>query len=439
MVAFSDVTPGGLALPAGTRIADVLPAVAGRRPAVRGGRGVRTAPGSGRGTLEGPLISYQAIYDTTAVVAAVVNKIAHNFARVPWIVERRGAKRWERVPDDHALVRLLEQPAPGLGPMALKLWLAFGLLIEGNAVIYQHRAVTDGPPTELYPLDWRHLIAYRQAGGMVDRWISTELGASKVIDHSEVLHLAWWSQGGAAGQIGLAPLEQLGTTIQSDDAAERHSYAALANGPHWSGAFQLPHDVELTPAIAQDLRTVLDAWEGSPDTHGGTPILARGAEYKTFQQTAKDAALIETRHANLERVCMVYDTSPTVIGILRAATQRGNVAELNRDFFGNTLTPPLALAAEAVNTQVIGAYEPWRAEGLRVRPDVSEFVRGDPAEWDRIINERIRNGRLPLNEAREMDGTEPYDDPKADEAMVADNNFHPLSQVGEPTGGGDGA
>ena len=433
-----EFTPGGVLLPSGVHIADVIPGLAGRAPATRSGRGgVMRAPRSGRGPQIGPTVSYQRIYDTVSTVGTVVNKIARNFARVPWIVERIDPQtdRYTRVPDDHEFVQLLERPAPGLGAMALKLWMAHGLLVEGNVVILLYRADPDGPPTELFPLDWRYLAAYRPTGGLVDRWITTEAGSSRSLDRSDVLHLAWWSQGGAGGQIGLSPLEQLGTTLQLDDAAELHSYAALAGGPNWRGAFELPPEVELTEEVATALRAVLDSWEGADAT--GVPIMARGAKYQTYLQTAKDAALIETRHLNLERVCMVYDTSPTVIGVLRDATQRGNVAELNRDFYGNTLGPPLALAAEAINVQVIGGYEPWRDEGLRVRPDVSEFVRGDPAEWDRIVNERIRNGRLTLNGARELDGEAPYEDKKANEPLIADNNFHPLSQVGEPTGGGD--
>lgn len=431
-----DFTPGGVLLPSGIQVADVIPGLTGRTPAVRSGRGgVSTAARSARAPEVGPTISYQGIYDTQSVVAAVVNKIARNFARIPWIVERIDPQtlRYTRVEDDHDLVRLLERPAPGFGAMALKLWMAHGLLVEGNALILQHRADPDGPPTELYPLDWRHLTAYRPRGGMVDRWITNEAGTSQTLDRDEVLHFAWWSQSSAGGQIGLAPLEQLGTTLQTDDAAERHSYAVLAGGAHPSGAFKLPEGVELTDEVRGALRAVLDSWSG-PDAAGGVPVMARGATWDTFQQTAKDAALIETRHLNLERVCMVYDTSPTVIGILRDATQRGNVAELNRDFYGNTLGPPSALAAEAINVQVIGNYEPWREEGLRVRPDPSEFLRGDPKEWDEIVNGRIRNGRITLNGARALDGEEPYDDPKADEPLIADNNFHPLSQVGEPEG-----
>lgn len=433
-----DFTPGGVLLPVGLQVTDVIPGLGGRAPVTRGGRGISSAARSGRPPAVGPPVSYQRIYDTQSTVGTVVNKIARNFARVPWIVERLDPenRRYTRVEDDHELVQLLERPAPGLGPMAFKIWMAHGLLVEGNAVILQHRAVADGPPTELFPLDWRHLLPYRPAGGMIDRWITNETGVSRSFDRTEVLHLAWWSQGGAGGQVGLSPLEQLGTTLRLDDAAEMHSYAALAGGPNWQGAFKLPPEVKLTDEVAAALRTVLDSWEGADAA--GVPILAWGAEYETFKQTAKDAALIETRHLGLERVCMVYDTSPTVIGVLRDATQRGNVAELNRDFYGNTLGPPLALTAEAINVQVIGNYKPWRDERLRVRPDPSEFLRGDPKEWDQIVNDRIRNGRLTLNDARELDGREPYDDEKAKEPLIADNNFHPLSQVGDDAGTGEG-
>ncbi len=436
------LTPGGVLLPIGTRIAEVIPGLAGRGRVTRAGRGsVPRAAQSGRAPTEGTPRSYQSVYDTQQYVAAVVNKLARHFARVPWLVERsetiRSAevvrRRWRLVEDEHPLARLLERPAPRLGPYALKLWIAHGLLVEGNALTFRHRDDPDGPPTQLFPLQWDKHAAYRQSGGLIDRWVSTELGSTRVMDaERDVLHVAYWSRSGAAGQIGLSPLEQLADPLRIDDVAQRHAYSQLAGGAHPSGAFVLPPEIDLDENVAAALRAVLDAWTGADAA--GVPVLARGAKWETFTPTAKDTALIETRQRSLEEVCMVYDVSPVAIGELSHATQRGNVAELLRDLYTGTLAPPIAGTLEAVNTQLVEP-ETWDPsspdERLRVRADVSEFVRGDPEKWDRIVNERIRHGRLTVNRARELDGEEPWEDPRADEPMILDSNIHPLSQVGD--------
>jgi len=447
----ADITPGGVVLPTGTTVAQVLPAIGERTPVLRSGRGgVPQAAESGRLPAEGPRRSYQQVYDSQQYVATVVNKLARHIARVPWIVERpattQGGRRyWERVEDEHPLAAMIAGPTDGVGPIALKMQIAHGLLVEGNSLTYRHRDDPDGPPTQLFPLRWDFHIPYRKPGGLIDRWVSHELAhsglpaATRVFDaRRDILHVAYWSQSGADGQIGISPLEQLADPLKLDDVAQRHAYAVLAGGAHPSGAFKLPPEVELTPAVELALRTVLDAWSGA-DAAGGVPVLARGADWKTFQPTAKDSALIELRQHSLEEVCMVYDVSPTAIGDLRHATQRGNVAELNRDLYANTLAPPIGLIGECFNRQLIAREREWVDEGLRVRPDVAEFLRGDPDQWDGLINERIRHGRMTINRARELDGEEPWDDARADEPMILDSNIHPLSQVGDGIGDGDGA
>lgn len=433
------VTPGGLVLPSGIRIGHVLPGLGNRSHVGRAGRGSVPHAAAGRTPPEGPPRSYQAVYDSQQYVGAVVNKLARHVARVPWTVERRelvrGRRRWRAVDDDeHPLVRLVERPGQRLGPYAMRLHLAHGLFVEGNALAYPHRDDPAGPPTELFPLRWDKHAPYRPPGGLIDRWVSTELDRTRVMDAArDILHVAYWSRSGAEGEVGISPLEQLAGPLRLDDAAQRHAYSFLAGGAHPSGAFELPSDVTLTPKIAGELTEVIDAWQ-SPDQAGAVPVMSGGAKWNTYTPTAKDAALIETRQWSLEEVCFVYDVSPVVIGDLRHATQRGNVGELLRDLYTTTLAPPLAVLAEAVNVQLVEP-EVWDPESpeerLRIRPDVSEFVRGDPEKWDRIINDRVRHGRLTINRARELDGEEPWDDPLADEPLLLDSNIHPLSQLDE--------
>jgi HK97 family phage portal protein len=418
---------GGVLLPAG------VSAPTGSRQVVRSTNGVRRAPTGSRAPAQGPLVSYQEIYDTQPIVGAVVNKLTRHGARVPLRVLRRvpggSRRRGEEVEWDHPLVQLLEQPAPRHGRMSLMQWLLFPLLLHGNALLLPWHADPDGPPTELFPLDWKFLAAWRDRGGFVKRWVTTELGEAVNLDVNQVIHLAWWSAAGASGQIGMSPLEQLGVTLRTDDSAQRHTYAQL-NGAHPAGAFELPEGVALTDDVIGALRDTLDTWEGV-DAAGGVPILAQGAKWNPFQPTAQEAALIEVRHLGQEEVCAVYDTSPTVIGLLRDASQRANVAEINRDFFGNTLAAPLELLAEIINVQLIPRYQPWVDEGLFVKPDPSEFLRGDPLQWAQSLNLRVAGGGLTLNERRDLDGEPRYTDPRADEPLIADNNMHPLSMLGQ--------
>jgi len=430
-------TPGGLVLPGGMGLADVIPGLAGREPAVRAGRGrVPTAPRTGREPAYGPTVTYQRIYDSQPVLASVVNKLAKHAARVPWVIDVPNTKTGRReVVPNHPALRLLEHPAPGLGGMAFKMQLYLGLLIEGNTVILQQRDAA-ALPIELFPLTWEYLTPYRPRGGYIDQWLTNELGVTQRLDVDEILHVAYWSAAGAAGQIGISPIEQLGTTVTLEDAARRHAFAALSGTINASHYLELPEEVDLTDKLAVDLRAGLDAMSGV-DGGTGVPVVAQGAKLVSLARNATEAALTETRERDLEEVCFIYDVSPTAIGFLKHATQRSNVDALTRDFYVNTLGPPLALAAEAIQVQVIERVQGWREQGARVRPDLTEFVRGDPVAWDEVISRQLRDGRLTLNETRDDAGRPRYPDEKADEPWVADNNLHPLSQVGEDDGEGE--
>ena len=422
----STVLPSGLLVPGAA-------GASGLRS--RGVGGIRVPPVSPDRREPGPLLSYQSVYDGAPIVYAVSNILIRNSARVPLMVERPGeGNRWSRVEPEHNLCRLLERPSrnPALTMFRLMVAIQHGLHIDGNQTTYVHRDGPDGEPTELMPLDWSLMGAVRQPGGLVNKWISRELGAEPLLlDPAEVLHFAWWSANSPAGQIGLAPLEPLATTIGVENAAARHSYAVLGTSADPSGAFEMPPDVDLEDEDVVMLRELIESWS-SPDEHGVVPILARGAKWVQFTKSAGDAALIETRHRNAEEVCMAYGVTPVDVGLLKDATQRGNLSELRADLFSNKLGLPLALVCDAINGQLIGNTPAWREERLRVRPDMDEFMRGDPKTWNEIVNSRLLSGRLTLNGAREIDGEEPYDDPKANEPFIADNNLHPLSQVGEP-------
>lgn len=425
-MALFDLTPSGLMLPTGLGGPGRAAVPAAMPPGA-----VRIAPVTTSRT-EGPLISYQEVYEQSAAVGAVVNKIAHNAVRVPVALYRRPAKRdgrRERV-HDHRVLDLLEKPQPGSGDVDLKQWLLKPPLMHGNGLLGKYRA--DGPgtlPTELFPLDWRYLSALAYPGGRVVMWITTEGAQVHHLKPSEVVHVAWYGGSGAIGQIGVSPLQQLAASIAVDDAAQRHNYSQLAEAARPGGVFKLPPDAKATPEVIAELRGTLDYWSGV-DKAGGTPILLGGAEWVIpGQQTAEEAQVLGVRRQSREDVCMVYDTSPTVIGLLENATQRGNVAELNKDFFGNTMPPWFALIAGAINRQLIDPEPEWRDERLFVAFDPSEFLRGDALQWAQAQEIRVRSGGLTLDERRIEDGEPPFEVPGSDEPILSDNNLHPLSQI----------
>jgi HK97 family phage portal protein len=430
-MAILDTTPGGVVLPLGTPLGTVLPDLHGTQSVSTGVGVVELAPSAPPRT-DGPLISYQDVYETNATISAPIDKISRNAARVPIRLWRRPRDEEGVVQEvhDHAILDLLNEPAPGCGWVETTQWLFHPPLKHGNGLIGKIRGNgADKPPTELFPLDWRYISAYRYPAGRVALWVTTEGTQVRYLKPRELVHVAWDSGQGGLGQIGISPLRKLGAPIAVDDAALRHNFSQLANGVHSGVAFELPPGVDVTPELTKGLRDTLDALAGV-DKAGGVPMLLGGAKLVApGQQTAEEAQIIGVREQSREDVCMVYDTSPVALGLLKDASQRGNVAELLKDFFGNTMPPWFALGANAIKRQLIDVEPEWREERLFVTFDASEFTRGDPLAWAQAQEIEVRSGGITLDERRKANGRQPYRVPGSDEPILSDNNYHPLSQI----------
>lgn len=376
--------------------------------------------------------TYAELYRRQPALFAVINKLVRALARVPIKVYRPTAEGGlEEVTDrTHSLVRLLHSPAPRKGQMALVQWLMFPLMLHGSSLTAKFRPSTDVVPTQLMPLQWPRVQGYRMQGGFIDRWIAYEDGLPVVLEGDEVIHTAWMGTEGVGGEIGVSPLEPLAHTLAVEDAAQRHHASSFRNSARPEGVFTLPPDVRLTAELEASLRAAIQSLYSGVDNASKTAILTGGAEWKATGLTAVETALLETRALTRLEVCIAYDVSPTVIGDLRHATQKTNIADLTKDFYENTLGPWMQLGNEALQHQLVDNEPEWAAEGLLVQFDASEFTRGDPLQWALALNARVQGGGLTYNERRDADHLPRYGNPLADEPMVADNNLHVL---GAPT------
>ena len=374
--------------------------------------------------------TYAELYRRQPALFAVLNKLVRALSRVPVRVYRpTTAGGLEIVKDpEHSLVRLISRPAPRKGTMALVQWLMFPLLLHGSSLTAKYKASPDEVPSQLMPLQWPRVQGYRMQGGWIDRWIASEDNIPVLLHADEVIHTAWMGVDGVGGEIGISPLEPLAQTLAIEDAAQRHQASTFRNSARPEGVFTLPQGVTLTEQLEATLRASIKSLFSGVDNAAKTAILAGGAEWKATGLTAVETALLETRALTRLEVCIAFDVSPTVIGDLEHASQRGNIADLTKDFYLNTLGPWMQLAGEALQCQLVDPEPEWAAEGLKVMFDPSEFVRGDPLQWANALNARVAGGGLTYNERRDLDDLPRFDNPLADEPMVADNNLHVLGQ-----------
>jgi HK97 family phage portal protein len=350
---------------------------------------------------ENRVVSYADSVATYPTIFAVWSKLLRNLATTDLGVyeDPGGGKQPKRVYDT-SLEELLRRPAPGKGLVDLLQWLFNPYLVEGNGLIAKYRGDGEAkPPTNLIPLDWRYMSAMATPGGPVRFWISYQIGEARVIDPTEVVHLAWHSPNGWT--IGTSPLRSLGTAIRIDDAAQRFQNSSFDNAARPSGALVIPKDARTTPEERAEMRAAVEAQHKGIDNAFKIAVLSGGMDWKPMSFSAAEAQLIDTRRAAHDDVCIAYDVKHSVIAEHTGAgtAPKTTVAEILRDFH-RSLRPHATLAEQVIQRQLIDPEPEWADANLCVRFDFSDLLRGTYREEVEISVHGYTNGVFSEDEAR---------------------------------------
>lgn len=375
---------------------------------------------------DGVLRSYQDIYRSQPVVAGVVDKLARRIATLPfdaYQLDRDGARRQVR---GDALDSLIRHPLPRWGSVHLLAHVAQSLLIHGNAVVAKVRGSDrDAPPVMLWPLDWSQLSAYGE--GRIEWWSTTQFGSpERFVQAADTIHFAW--PGPDGGEIGVSPLEKLGTTLKLEDAAQRHQVGMFRNGSRPSLAVTVDGPAKLDEL--EFARSRVEAMHKGVDHAGKTFFMGSNVRVQPLSLSPVETALIEARKLNREEVGAVYDLTGPLMNDLTHGTF-SNVTELLRSLYRDVLPPWLSLLETTFQAQLLDQEPVW-AERF-VSFDLTDKLKGDPVELATSLKTQVEAGLITRNEARRILNMPPLDDPAADSATVNANNQAPLSAMSGPT------
>jgi HK97 family phage portal protein len=385
-----------------------------------------------------PAISFEDIYHSQPVVAALVNKLLRQISTLPLgVMKLNSQNEPQPVARDHDLAQLLRSPAPRRSALNLKQWIARPVLIHGNSLIAKFRGNgADKPPTNLLPLRWPYVSAFAQYGGPIEWWGTTQIGEWKWLPVAESVHFGWESD---LGEIGISPLEQLGMVLKLEDAAQRYQVASLVNGARPSGAIVTPKDAKLDETDKSEMRADLRQMYEGVDNAFRVALLTGGAEWRPMSFSAVEAQLMEQRKVSRDEACMVFDVPPQLIGDLSRGTL-SSVQEIHRMLYVTVLRPWLAFIEETLTAQLVDPEPEWADEGLLLRFDLAEVLRGNSDAEITAAAQAFMNGLITLNEARAKLGLAKARDAagkliaEADVPHIPVNNMAPITG-GTPTGG----
>lgn len=389
-----------------------------------------TSGGTGSIELANDLAAtFEVIYETNPICAAVVNKLARQIATLPLKVFDSPADQSEanEIPT-HPLAKLLRTPAPRRGANYWKQALVRSQLVHGNGLLAKWRGPTmKGPPQALLPCQWPYVAAWATIGTPVEWWSTFQTGEQRFFEVEDSVHYAWLSEN--PNELGVSPLRQLAMTIKLDDASRRYMSSSFANGARPSGAIVPPPDFRYQDGQKKELSDEIRRTHGGVDNAFKIALLAPGFDWKPFSHTAVESEVVAARQLNREEFAMAYDIPPPMIQDFTHGTY-SNVEETHRILYVTTLRPPISLLEEVLQAQLIDSEPTWAGQGIFVRFDLTDVLRGNRREEIDAMSEAFNNGLMTLNECRKQLGLNPYnadDHPLADEPHVRTNNTKPLS------------
>jgi HK97 family phage portal protein len=383
----------------------------------RAGREARSA--SAAASLKTPAELMAALYGTTrsgaavnaetafnvSTVAACVNVLAQSLAMLPLKVYRRGPSGAEEA-TDHPLSPLLKRkPGRAQTSYQWRAWCQTCLGIGGNGYsrIY-HNAYSEIEriePIKACHVDPRLL----DTGDLVYR----VRGEARDLAAFEVLHLRGLS---TDGYLGRSPLHDMRESIGLAITAQTFAASTFANGNRQPGIFKGPPTWNREKA-QEFLAYLQSTYAGA--TAGGKPFtIYGGMDWQSAGFSNQDAELLLTRKFEVEEIARVYRVPLTLLQSMEKSTSFGTgIAELSRGFVTYTLTPWLVNWEHEMEDKLLSEAE--KAAGMSIKFNVAALLRGSPLEQAQKAEIERRARLRSVNEYREDQDWNRFQDPGADD------------------------
>jgi HK97 family phage portal protein len=263
------------------------------------------------------------------------------------------------------------------------------LAVHGVAYIYAP------PAPDGYPLEMR-LLHPKLVRSEIDRSSDEQVWyvGKQRFTRSEIRQVDWLRMTGSL--VGMSPIEVMRNTIGISIAMDRFLAQFYGEGAIPSSV--LESDKPVTPEQARNLR---DTWEDSHWKRRRPAVLSNGLRWRPIVTSAADAQMLEHREAVIRDIARAYRIPLHLINGTGGDSQTyQNVESAGINFVRHTLLPWMRRIEDAIS-----AFIPVEHE---VHFNADEFMRADLRTRVQAQQLMIQSGTLTPNEARAMEGREPY-------------------------------
>lgn len=320
---------------------------------------------------------------TVTALTAAVTLLADCISTMPLQVHRERVGRFERLPTPSWLSR------PNVDQTLFEFvhQTVVSLMVHGVAFVYAPR--NGATVVELRNLPPQS-VNVRQAPNEDPEYVINKT----VFTKEDIIQINLLRLPGQL--VGVAPLDLLRQTLGTSIAIDRFLSGFYGEGATPSSVLET--DDNLTPEAAQILR---DTWLDSHYKSRKPAVLSGGLKWKPIQASASDMDTMAFRESIVRDIARVYRIPlHLMLGTGGDSQTYQNIESAGSSFVKFTLLPIMRRIEDAVSELLPGQQ--------RARFNADEFQRADLKT--RVDAERIQiqSGTLSPNEARELEGREPY-------------------------------
>jgi HK97 family phage portal protein len=283
---------------------------------------------------------------------------------------------------------IIKNPDPVSNQFELVQMMMFSAALHGNAYIHIDRD-RGGNPIGLTPLH-PYQMQVLPTGNMQGR---RYLHLGNEIPQDDLIHMRWLTP--PQSLVGVSPLIQTRNLTGIALAMDRHLAQWYAEGGTPSSVLET--DEKLTNEQAQILR---NTWLATRRKHRLPAVLSNGMKWKPITSSAADMELIQTREQLIRDIARVYRIPANLIGAMSDGQTYQNVEQASLNFLTHTIAPWLR-RIEIALSQIL-------PPGQDVAFDTSSLLRTDALTRSRVYAMDIQAGTMSPNEARQLQGREPY-------------------------------
>lgn len=295
-------------------------------------------------------------------------------------------KKGKRVAVD--LDPIIKNPDPVSNEFELIHMMMISAALHGNTYVHIDRD-RSGNPIGLVPLH-PYQMQVLPTGNMVGR---RYLHLGNEMPEEDIIHMRWLTP--PQSLVGVSPLIQTRNLTGIALAMDRHLAQWYAEGGTPSSVLET--DEKLTNEQAQILR---NTWLATHRKHRLPAVLSNGMKWKPISASAADMELIATREQLIRDIARVYRIPAHLIGASGDNQTYQNVEQASLNFLTHTISPWLRRIEIALSKVL--------PPGNDVAFDTSSLLRTDALTRSRVYAMDIQSGTMSPNEARQLQGREPY-------------------------------